>query len=98
MKIFLINDVSDMQSLTTWFGTFNNLLAMQPLEGHPIFSSPILSFCEKITRCFSDVMKCNQFRRINLEKEFFIECDCQRCNDGSELGTNYGGIIMQEQR
>jgi len=51
---------------------------------------------EKVTRCFADVMKCNQFRRINLEKEFFIECDCRRCNDGSELGTNYGGIIMQD--
>jgi len=60
-----------------------------------LFPSPIFIVLFKVTRCFADMMKCNQFRRIDLEKEFFIDCSCPRCNDGSELGTNFGGIIIQ---
>ena len=51
---------------------------------------------EMVTRSVVDVMKCSLFRRKELEKEFFIECDCARCCDGTEFGTNYGGIISQE--
>jgi len=31
-------------------------------------------------------------RRRELEKSYFLDCDCPRCKDGTELGTNYGGI------
>jgi hypothetical protein len=32
-------------------------------------------------------------RRRELDKTFFTECDCPRCEDGTEFGTNYGGIL-----
>lgn len=51
---------------------------------------------EPVTRSLVDVMKCNLFRRRELEKAFFINCDCKRCQDGSEMGTNYGGLIIQD--
>ena len=49
-----------------------------------------------MTRSFVDVMKCNLFRRRELEKEFFIDCDCKRCRDGREFGTDYGGLISPQ--
>jgi hypothetical protein len=33
------------------------------------------------------------FRRRELEKTYFLDCNCPRCEDGTEMGTNYGGII-----
>ena len=51
---------------------------------------------ETLTRCFADVMKCNQFRRKDLEKEYFVDCNCSRCNDWTEFGTYYGGLIALE--
>ena len=47
-----------------------------------------------VTRSLVDLMKCNQFRRVELEKEYFLlDCDCGRCCDGTEFGTFYGGIM-----
>ena len=51
---------------------------------------------DRVTRSVLDVMKCSLFRRKELDKEFFINCDCDRCRDGTEFGTNYGGLISQE--
>jgi len=51
---------------------------------------------EPVTRSLVDVMRCNLFRRRELEKAFFIDCDCKRCQDGSEFGTNYGGLVSPQ--
>ena len=51
---------------------------------------------DKVTRSLVDVMKCSLFRRKELEKDFFIDCDCDRCCDGTEFGTQFGGIIWPE--
>ena len=51
---------------------------------------------DRVTRSVVDVMKCSLFRRKELEKDFFIDCDCGRCCDGTEFGTHYGGIISPE--
>ena len=42
---------------------------------------------EMVTRSLADVMKCSQFRRKDLEKEYFADCECKRCSDRTELGT-----------
>ena len=51
---------------------------------------------DRVTRSVVDVMKCSLFRRKELEKEYFIDCECDRCCDGTEFGTHYGGIISPE--
>jgi ribosomal protein S27E len=33
------------------------------------------------------------FRRRELEKTYFLDCNCPRCEDGTEMGTNYGHIV-----
>ena len=42
---------------------------------------------EMVTRSLADVMKCSQFRRKDLEKEYFADCECERCSDRTEFGT-----------
>jgi len=46
---------------------------------------------EKIYFCKTDLMKCNHFRRKQLQ-EMKIHCSCERCSDSTEFGTGMGGI------
>jgi len=45
-----------------------------------------------LTRSLVDPLTATQLRRKELDKVFLIDCQCERCNDPTELGTNLGGI------
>lgn len=74
----------------------NCYIAVEADQSISVRASVNIAKGEPVTRSLVDVMKCNLFRRRELEKAFFINCDCKRCKDGSEMGTNYGGLIVQE--
>jgi hypothetical protein len=74
----------------------NCYLSVEADQSISVRASVNIAKGEPVTRSLVDVMKCNLFRRRELEKAFFINCDCKRCQDGSEMGTNYGGLIIQE--
>jgi len=76
--------------------TPNTYLAVGPDHSVSVRASVGIKKGEHVTRSLVDVMKCNLMRRRELEKSFFINCDCMRCQDGSEMGTNYGGLISLE--
>jgi len=46
---------------------------------------------ETINFCKTDMMKCNYFRRKQLQ-EMGIHCSCLRCMDRGEFGTGFGGL------
>lgn len=46
---------------------------------------------EKITMSLVPLDTCNYFRR-KLLQERGVHCKCQRCMDGSEFGTGFGGV------
>jgi len=76
--------------------TPNTYLAVEQDHSVSVRASVKIAKGEPVTRSLVDVMKCNLIRRRELEKSFFINCDCKRCQDGSEMGTDYGGLRSQE--
>lgn len=76
--------------------TPNCYIAVEADQSISVRASVNIAKGEPVTRSLVDVMKCNLFRRRELERAFFINCDCKRCQEGSEMGTNYGGLIIQE--
>ena len=73
--------------------TPNTYSSLRPDMAVVVRASTSLKKGEPVTRCFSDVLSCNMLRRRELAKDFFLDCDCSRCRDGSEMGTNYGGLL-----
>jgi len=45
-----------------------------------------------VTRSLVDPLTATQCRRKELDKVFLLDCQCDRCKDPTELGTNLGGL------
>merc|ERR1712013_923222 len=76
--------------------TPNTYLTVEQDHSVSVRASVRIAKGEQVTRSLVDVMKCNLIRRRELEKSFFLNCDCQRCQDGSEMGTDFGGLMSQD--
>ena len=74
----------------------NCYFSLGPDNSITVRASQDLVAGQEVTRSYVDVMKCNLFRRRDLEKEFFVDCDCERCRDGGEMDTNYGGLVSPQ--
>lgn len=46
---------------------------------------------ENASYCAVDPLQCNLWRREGLKTKG-IDCDCERCSDGSEAGTGFGSL------
>ena len=76
--------------------TPNCYFSLAPDNSITVRASVNLRAGQTVTRSLVDVMKCNLFRRRDLEKEFFVDCDCERCQDGGELATDYSGLLSPQ--
>lgn len=47
---------------------------------------------EKLEICYTHVSHCTLQRRRHLKESKFFDCDCKRCSDPTELGTNLSSM------
>ena len=71
----------------------NTYLSVQADGSLLVKASVGLEAGAEVTRSRVDVLRCHQFRRRELAKDFFTDCACDRCGDGTELGTDFGSIV-----
>lgn len=70
-----------------------NLTKSFSAEGHIVVWSPKqINKGEHLSICYSDMLWGTEARQNHLLQAEMIRCECMRCNDVTELGTNYSAL------
>lgn len=70
-----------------------NLTKSFTAKGELLFWSPnLVRKGEHLSICYSDALWGTDSRRNHLQQTKMFRCDCKRCSDVTEMGTNYSAV------